>query len=48
MPPRVLIFQHAADCHPGMFTGFLKADAIDPVTVELDRGVPIPAVSRPR
>jgi GMP synthase-like glutamine amidotransferase len=42
MPPRVLVFQHAADCHAGTLTDHLLADGISPVVIELDRRAPIP------
>src|SRR5262245_16585594 len=42
MLPRVLIFQHSADCHPGTFLGHLAADGIVPTIVQLDQGEPIP------
>ena len=42
MLPRVLIFQHAANCHPGTIAGHLVADGIVPTIVELDRGEAVP------
>jgi GMP synthase-like glutamine amidotransferase len=43
---RVLIFQHAANCHPGTLAGHLAADGIAPTIIELDRGEPIPDLDR--
>ena len=40
--PRVVIFQHAANCHAGTLSGHLAADGLKPTVVELDRGQPIP------
>ena len=42
--PRVLVFQHLAVEHPGVFRDFLAADGFDYVPVELDEGAPIPAL----
>ncbi len=42
MLPRVVIFQHSPDCHPGTFAGHLAADGIVPVIVKLDQGEPLP------
>jgi len=42
MPPRVLVFQHLACEHPGIFRDFLKEDGIDWTAVELDEGEPVP------
>ena len=39
---RVLVFQHVAVEHPGVFRDFLKADGIAWDPVELDEGQPIP------
>ena len=39
---RVLVFQHIAVEHPGIFRDFLAADAIAWDAVELDEGEPIP------
>jgi len=40
--PRVAVFQHAANCHPGTLTAHLAADGIEPVVIELDQGQRIP------
>jgi GMP synthase-like glutamine amidotransferase len=42
MFPRVLIFQHADDCHPGTLSGHLRADGIASEIVQLDRGHAVP------
>ena len=42
MLPRVVIFQHASDCHPGTFAGHLSVDGLVPTIVHLDRGEPVP------
>lgn len=42
MPPRVLVFQHAANCNLGNFRAHLYADGIDPTVVALNEGAPIP------
>jgi GMP synthase-like glutamine amidotransferase len=42
MLPRVAIFQHAANCHPGTLAGHLLADGIAPTIIQLDRGEDIP------
>src|SRR5262245_46382855 len=39
---RVVIFQHAANCHPGTLKGHLGADGIVPTIVKLDQGEGIP------
>jgi GMP synthase-like glutamine amidotransferase len=39
---RLLVFQHIACEHPGIFRSFLKQDAIQWDAVELDEGEPIP------
>jgi GMP synthase-like glutamine amidotransferase len=41
-PPRLLVFQHIAVEHPGIFRDFLATDGIEPTAVELDEGEPIP------
>lgn len=46
MLPRIVIFQHADDCHPGTFAGHLTADGIVPTVVRLDRGQPMPDLDR--
>ncbi len=46
MLPRVVIFQHAANCHPGTIAGHLVADGIVPTIVQLDRGEVIPDLDR--
>jgi GMP synthase-like glutamine amidotransferase len=46
MLPRVVIFQHAADCHPGTFAGHLAVDGIVPTVVKLDQGQPLPDLDR--
>ena len=40
--PRVLVFQHIAIEHPGVFRDFLREDGIEWTAVELDDGEPIP------
>ena len=40
--PRVLVFQHIAIEHPGVFRDFLREDGIGWTAVELDEGEPIP------
>ena len=40
--PRVLVFQHIAIEHPGVFRDFLREDDIEWTAVELDEGEPIP------
>lgn len=40
--PRILVFQHIAIEHPGIFRDFLQEDGIDWVAVELDAGEVIP------
>ena len=40
--PRVLVFQHIALEHPGVFRDFLREDGIEWTAVELDEGEPIP------
>jgi hypothetical protein len=44
--PRVAIFQHAANCHPGTLAGHLAADGITPTIIQLDRGDAIPDLTR--
>jgi GMP synthase-like glutamine amidotransferase len=46
MPPRVLIFQQAADCHAGTLSDHLISDGIEPTIVELDHGAAIPDLDR--
>lgn len=46
MLPRIAIFQHADDCHPGTFAGHLAADGIVPTVVRLDQGQPMPDLDR--
>ncbi len=41
--PRILVFQHIACEHPGIFRDFLAEDGIEWMTVELDEGEPIPS-----
>lgn len=41
---RILVFQHIAVEHPGIFRDFLRADGIDWDAVELDAGEAIPAL----
>lgn len=43
--PRILVFQHLACEHPGIFRDFLAADGIPWDAVELDEGQPIPALA---
>ena len=43
--PRILVFQHLACEHPGIFRDFLAADGIAWHAVELDEGQPIPALA---
>ena len=40
--PRVLVFQHIAIEHPGVFRDFLREDGIEWTSVELDEGESIP------
>jgi GMP synthase-like glutamine amidotransferase len=42
MLPRIVILQHADDCHPGTFRGHLAADGLAPTVVKLDKGQPLP------
>jgi GMP synthase-like glutamine amidotransferase len=42
MLPRVLILQHADDCHPGTLSGHMRADGIASAIVHLDQGQPLP------
>lgn len=42
--PRVLVFQHIAIEHPGIFRDFLADDGIEWVSVELDEGEAIPSL----
>lgn len=42
MLPRILILQHADDCHPGTLSGHMRADGIASAIVQLDRGQPLP------
>ena len=46
MFPRVLIFQHSADCHLGTIAGHLVADGIAPAIVQLGHGEAIPDLDR--
>lgn len=43
---RILVFQHIAVEHPGIFRDFLAADGIAWDAVELDAGEPIPSLDR--
>ncbi|MBL8905970.1 MAG: type 1 glutamine amidotransferase [Rhizobiales bacterium] len=43
---RLLVFQHIACEHPGVFRRFLKEDGITWDAVELDEGEPIPALAK--
>lgn len=43
---RILVFQHIACEHPGIFRDFLKADGFTYDAVELDAGEPIPSLDR--
>jgi GMP synthase-like glutamine amidotransferase len=43
-PPRILVLQHIACEHPGIFRDFLAADGIPWDAVELDQGEAIPAL----
>jgi GMP synthase-like glutamine amidotransferase len=43
---RILVFQHIACEHPGIFRDFLKADGIPYDAVELDAGENIPSLDR--
>lgn len=45
-PPRILVFQHLACEHPGIFRDFLAEDGIAWDAVELDAGEPIPDLGR--
>ena len=40
--PEILVFQHIAIEHPGVFRNFLREDGIGWTAVELDEGEPIP------
>ena len=40
--PRIVVFQHIACEHPGIFRDFLSEDGIEWDAVELDEGEPIP------
>lgn len=42
---RVLVFQHIAIEHPGIFRDFLAADGVDWDAVELDAGEPVPPLA---
>ena len=42
--PRILVFQHIACEHPGIFRDFLAADGVAWDAVELDEGEPIPSL----
>ena len=42
--PRVLVFQHIAIEHPGVFGDFLRDDGIEWTAVELDDGERVPAL----
>jgi GMP synthase-like glutamine amidotransferase len=44
-PMRLLVFQHIAIEHPGIFRDFLAADGVAWDAVELDAGEPIPPLS---
>src|SRR5262245_11374620 len=39
---RVLILQHIACEHPGVFSEVMRERGVEPVPVELDRGEPLP------
>lgn len=43
--PRILVFQHIAAEHPGIFRDFLAADGIEWDAVELDEGEVIPELN---
>ena len=43
---RILVFQHIACEHPGIFRDFLQSDGIAWDAIELDEGQPIPALDR--
>jgi GMP synthase-like glutamine amidotransferase len=43
---KLLVFQHIACEHPGVFRRFLKEDGINWDAVELDEGEPIPALEK--
>ncbi|MGF1625951.1 MAG: type 1 glutamine amidotransferase [Alphaproteobacteria bacterium] len=40
--PRILVFQHVACEHPGIFRDFLAEDGVEWQAIELDEGEPIP------
>jgi GMP synthase-like glutamine amidotransferase len=42
---RILVFQHVAVEHPGIFREFLRADGVPWDAIELDAGEPIPDLS---
>ena len=39
---RILVFQHLAIEHPGVFRAFWREDGLSSTTVEIDEGAPIP------
>ena len=43
----VIVLQHVAVEHPGVFTDFFREDDARLHTVELDEGEPIPALDPP-
>jgi len=43
---RVVIFEHAENCHAGTFAGHLRVDGFEPRVVRLYRGDPIPDLHR--
>lgn len=40
---RILVFQHLAIEHPGIFRQFWREDGYHPTTIEIDEGEPIPS-----
>ena len=43
-PFRILVFQHIAAEHPGIFREFLNEDGVEWIPIELDEGEPIPSL----
>ena len=43
---RILIFQHTASVHPGVFRDYLAADGTEVTTVDFEAGDAIPALDR--
>ncbi|QMU60616.1 MAG: type 1 glutamine amidotransferase [Gammaproteobacteria bacterium] len=45
-PTRILVFQHIAAEHPGIFRKFLQEDGIEWLPIELDEGESIPSLDK--